>query len=258
MNIDWFTIGAQIVNVLILVILLRLILFKRLLKVMKERKAHIADRFSEIESKKKEADDLHQRYGEKLSGWEKEKETLIKENEKELKAHYDKQFAEQKDTVNELKLQWIRTLEEEKASFLIDLRNHIAKEVISVAGRIFNDLAGTDIEDHIARAFIDKLDGSDIESLLGNGAGQSGGVITIHSRSEIKTGAKREIEKAIAARTHRKPEIVFKTGTEHGYGISAECGGKRLSWNVDDYLDDLLKKIEGLIDENSRSHKTEA
>ncbi len=56
MQIDYFTIFAQIINFLILVFLLRHFLYRPVTKLMEEREQKIVSRLQEIEEKKSEAE----------------------------------------------------------------------------------------------------------------------------------------------------------------------------------------------------------
>ena len=56
MQIDYFTIFAQIINFLILVFLLRHFLYRPVTKLMEEREQKIVSRLQDVEKKKKEAE----------------------------------------------------------------------------------------------------------------------------------------------------------------------------------------------------------
>ena len=62
MQIDYFTIIAQIINFLILVFLLRHFLYRPVIKSMDEREQKIISRLKEAEQKKKEAEQEAESY----------------------------------------------------------------------------------------------------------------------------------------------------------------------------------------------------
>lgn len=63
-------IAAQIVNFLLLLLVLRLFFWKRILKLLDERKARIASEFKDLEEAKKEAQGLKAEYDAKLNSIE--------------------------------------------------------------------------------------------------------------------------------------------------------------------------------------------
>ena len=65
MQIDFLTLGAQIINFLVLVLLLRHFLYKRIIDVMNERETGIASRLKEAEQKRKESEEERESYRKK-------------------------------------------------------------------------------------------------------------------------------------------------------------------------------------------------
>lgn len=72
-------IAAQIVNFLLLLFLLRLFFWKRILKLLDERKAGIASELEKIEQAKKEQEALKSEYAAKLNTIEETAQTKIRE-----------------------------------------------------------------------------------------------------------------------------------------------------------------------------------
>ena len=68
MLINWFTVLAQIVNFLILVVLLKYLLYNRIIKAMDEREGKIQLRLKEAEAKEQAAGQEAQSLREKKPG----------------------------------------------------------------------------------------------------------------------------------------------------------------------------------------------
>jgi F-type H+-transporting ATPase subunit b len=79
---------AQIVNFLLLLFILRLFFWKRILKLLDERKARIASEFKNIEEAKKGVEDLRAEYDGKLNSIDTIAKTRIQEavDESKIKA----------------------------------------------------------------------------------------------------------------------------------------------------------------------------
>src|SRR5664279_4141162 len=102
MLIDWFTVGAQALNFLILVWLMKRFLYRPILHAIDEREKQIATKLSEADKKKNDA--------------EKESEELKKKN----KEFDDQRAALLSRATAEVKVERERLLEEAKKS-AIDL-----------------------------------------------------------------------------------------------------------------------------------------
>ncbi len=77
MLIDWFTVGAQIVNFLILVWLLKRFLYARILSAIRTRESKIAARLAEAETAKKAAQEQLACYQAKLKDFEQHQESML-------------------------------------------------------------------------------------------------------------------------------------------------------------------------------------
>jgi len=78
-NIDLFTLVAQIVNFLILLVALKLLLYGRIVRVMDEREERIAARLNEAEQREQQAEGEKASYQEKRREVEQEREAILAE-----------------------------------------------------------------------------------------------------------------------------------------------------------------------------------
>ncbi|HLV93000.1 MAG TPA: hypothetical protein VKX34_07755, partial [Aequorivita sp.] len=89
MEINWFTVIAQIVNFLILVWLLKRFLYKPVLKAIDEREQKIALQLKEAAAKKEEARKDQELFRQKNEAFDKER--MAKMNEVHEQANIEKQ-----------------------------------------------------------------------------------------------------------------------------------------------------------------------
>ena len=74
MNIDIFTFLAQIINFLVFLFILNKLVYKPIMKAMKERNNQIKTTIDDADNKLKEAEDLRTKYNEELRNIENYKE----------------------------------------------------------------------------------------------------------------------------------------------------------------------------------------
>ena len=87
MLINWFTVLAQIVNFLILVVLLKFFLYDRIIKAMDEREAKIRARLNEAKAKAKEAEQEADAFRSRNKELENKREAMLAQAKEEAEAH---------------------------------------------------------------------------------------------------------------------------------------------------------------------------
>jgi F-type H+-transporting ATPase subunit b len=85
--IDWFTVGAQIVNFLVLIALLKYFLYGRIIKAIDEREKKIASRLEDAEQKKKEAEQEGEAYRTKNQELDAMGERIVAQVREEAETH---------------------------------------------------------------------------------------------------------------------------------------------------------------------------
>ena len=86
MLIDWFTVGAQAINFLILVWLLKRFLYKPILHAIDAREKRIAAQLADAEAKKAEAEKERDAFEQKNEAFDRQRAALLKKATDEAKA----------------------------------------------------------------------------------------------------------------------------------------------------------------------------
>ncbi len=270
MLIDWFTVGAQVVNFLILVALLKHFLYGRIVKAMDDRKARLAAQASEAEEKREKAAAEAEEYERKNQEFEKERESLLAEAREKAGERRDEMLKEAEREVEGKRRHWHDALEREKADFLSALRQKTAREVGKIARRALEDLGNARLEISAAGAFAAKLrdiEDDDWEALRESVEQQEDGRIVIRSGFELPEDSRQEIEQVIR---DRLADAVFEyeTGSSDGWGLELRTGDRKIGWGLDDYLGGLeeafseelqqpMKKTNGQESETAREDEQE-
>src|ERR1022692_4569833 len=77
MLIDWFTVGAQALNFLILVWLMRRFLYQPILHAIDEREKHVATELANADAKKAEAQKEHDEFQRKNAEFDQQRAALL-------------------------------------------------------------------------------------------------------------------------------------------------------------------------------------
>lgn len=243
MHIDWFVLLAQIVNFMILVWLLKFFLYGRIVKAIDERQARLARAREEADRMKAEAEAELNDYTEKSRDFD-EKVSGMLEN---AKMDAEKERAELAEharvEVDGLKKVWKDTLSSEKNAFLNDLKARAGSHVQSTLRRILEDLADSSLEERIIVSFIRRMESSDpgtIEML--RQADREEGVIV---RTSFEVGAELEqrLIKYLRTLVSQDVPLVHEVVPDEIAGIELVSKGKKISWSISEYLEDLKQRF---------------
>ena len=146
MLINWFTVVAQIVNFLILVVLLKYLLYNRIIKAMDERERKIQLRLKEAEEKEQAAEREVESLREKNRDFDEQREKMLAQAKEEAETRRRDLTQEARQAVTNLRLVWQEAIQREKESFIQDLRKMAATQVYAIARKAFEDLADAALE----------------------------------------------------------------------------------------------------------------
>jgi F-type H+-transporting ATPase subunit b len=245
MQIDWLTVGAQIVNFLVLVWLLQRFLYGPITRAMDRRERRIAERLLEAERKKEEAETEASAYREKQEELEKQRESFMAQARASAEEEGKSLEREAREDIEYRKREWMRQLEAQREAFLRDLRRRSTEEFYALARRALADLANADLEEQIALGFVARLEGLDqeVKEKIRRGCAEAGGVATIHSRFELTANAKRHITKVLHEQIDEGLRVEYETRKEDACGVLLKAGGQTVAWSLDSYLDGFEKAV---------------
>lgn len=246
MQIDWITVSAQIINFLVLVWLLKRFLYKPVIGAMERREQRIAERLDQAQQKKKDAEQREQQYREKTGELEQRRESLLEEAREEAEKERDKLLQDARDAAEEKRRKWMRQVEEEKRSFLDQLEQRAADAIQSVAARALGDLGSRELEEAMVSRLLEQLDSierADAEALAGEGGG-----VEVVSAGELESATRSRLTRAIHSHFGKELEVSYGTAPELLCGIAIRSGGRRLGWNLSDYLDALRESMDDMLD----------
>lgn len=249
MTVDWLTVGAQALNFLVLVYLLKRFLYGPIVRAMARREEAIADRLQEVERQKQAAAAEAQRHREAREALEAQRDRLLaraREEADELRGTLDKALREEMDRTRE---RWRAGLEREQGAFLRDVRRHAAEEFEVLARRALADLASAELEAEMARVLVDRLadlDGERREALARASASQE--PLRVRSAFELPSPVKRSLTSALHERLGRELGVVYERAADVVCGVEIRAGGLSLGWSLAGYLDELTGRLaDGLV-----------
>ena len=264
MIIDIFTVLVQIINFLILVFLLKKFLFNRILNIIDEREGQIGKQFAEAEQKEKDAEQELEKQREIREKLEREWEDNLARIKREIEAKRGTMMTEAREAVNEVQVEWERAILTQREAFLKELRGLSCQQVFVISKKVLAELANTSLEDQLIESFINQLEGLDKqkrEEFKWDGAKVSGeqnkGRVEINtafplndeSKDLLLKKVKELINDDIVPSFHISPSLIC--------GIELRTESKKISWNMENYLDMLEKGLKDIFVENKELSNVE-
>lgn len=239
MPIDWFTVGAQVFNFLLLVALLRIFLYRPILDMMDRREEKIASRLEEAQRRRDEADAVRRELEEERREFVGKKEELLAKAREDAGMQRKRFVEEARAKAEEAKDLWLHEVEEERESFLRNLRRRVAGETCSLARKALADLGDAKLEEQIIRLFLDRLT-NDREAI---GDRDAKGTVVVRSAFELPESSREEVRKILRESPGGDDGPRFEKADDLMCGIELTIGDRKIGWSVKDYLDDFEERL---------------
>ncbi|MDX1586408.1 MAG: hypothetical protein R3222_06685 [Balneolaceae bacterium] len=257
MNIDWFTLSAQIVNFLILLVLLRKFLYGPVKNVMEKREEKVTSRLQEAQQKLAEANEKRETYRQKLEDLDHKKEQMLSDARAEAEEKRKQLEQEARMYVESIQKNWEDSIESEKETFFNELHQQASYNIIELLRKLVNSLSGSSLEEVTILKFIEQLRGMEkkerkraLQSALDFGEGK----MTVISSFELKEETKKEIKATLKEVFSAELNCEFEISSRIGFGIEMRAEGWKIGWNANIYLEDLKENMEHLFQTGVRQN----
>jgi F-type H+-transporting ATPase subunit b len=248
-EVDLFTLGAQIVNFLVLILLLKHFLYMPVIKTMEEREARIAARLKEAEEKRKDAEREAESYQEKKRELQGRREELLAKAGEEVEVLRKELAEKSRIEIDESKARWYEAVEHQKELFLIDLRRRAGEQIYTAVSRVLRDLANEDLERQIVNTFIKRMQNlkDEEKEAIKRLNQKKESVIVIKSGFDIP-----EIMRKMVGELLRDQigdiSIKFEIAPELVCGIELHASNWQIAWSLNSYLNSLQEDVSRALD----------
>lgn len=253
MQIDWFTLVAQIVNFLILLYLLKRFLYRPIIDAMEQREQMIAARLQEAEHQRKEAEEEAQRYLHQRLQLEHEHEELLAAITKQVEERRGELLVKVDLEIQEKRRNWQASLREEQEDFLRRLRQQLGSEAVELARRTLKNMANIHIETQMAEMFMRRMEELDSEKKaeIADSIQNSDRAVVIRSAFELPQDIRGRIVDTMREKILDGHEMTARFEIAPGLiaGIEMQVDGHQVAWVIRDYLAGLERQIVQVIEQ---------
>lgn len=253
MLIDWFTVGAQVVNFLILVWLLKHFLYRPILQAIAAREQRIASELAAAQTAQAAAQAQRDEFERKSRGFEQERAELTSKLMDETKAEQARLMVQAREESNALRAQWQNGLRSEYQNLSGEITRSTQDEVFAIARKILTDLSGASLEARMAEIFIQHVQEITVElrTQLAAAIKTSPASLQVRTAYALTVAQRGAIEDAIRGVFGPDRPIVFETAADVVCGIELTANGQRLAWSVADYFGALQQKVGELLSKSA-------
>ncbi|SDW04040.1 F0F1 ATP synthase subunit B family protein [Aequorivita viscosa] len=241
MEINWFTVIAQIVNFLILVYLLKRFLYKPVLEAIDAREKKIAEQLEDAAMKKAEAKKDKDLFRQKNEAFDKERVAKMNEAIAQVNSEKERLFEEVRKESTALRSKFEASLKQQELDIKDSLKRKTKNAVFQIASKTLADLANADLEEQVVHVFlgkIEKLDETE-KSKFKDALIDSATPITIKSVFELSATSKQNLGAMIGKITGKQNNFQYVLEPELVSGIEIGTASYQLSWNIESYLNSL-------------------
>ncbi len=245
MLIDWFTVGAQVVNFLILVLLLKKFLYGPITQAIAAREAKIQAHITEAETRRQETAATEAAVQKRLQELEDKRQVLAANLEAEAAQQKKNLLAAARQEVEEYRQGWLQSLSREQAALARTVQERCSRQAFEVARLILRELSDVTLEERFLQVFFDRLQRLPAEADLAfrESLRQSGDAALVVSAFPVDEVNRANIWAAIQARFGSHINLRFETDPGLIAGLEVKTSSRKLAWTAEGNLHNLEEQV---------------
>lgn len=250
MLFDWFTVGAQTLNFLILVWLMKRFLYQPVLDAIDAREKRIALALADAALKQAAAQKEQGEFQAKNVAFDRQHSEMLVKAREEAAIERQRLLEEARQAAHGLGVKQKDALASELQRLHQDIARQSRDEVFAVAHKVLADLAGTTLEAQMAEVFARRLRAldSDGKAGLAKALQASPGPVLVRSAFELLPAQQAALQQALRETLAADQSMCFELAPELINGIEITASGWKLDWNIAQALASLEQYVGGLLD----------
>lgn len=255
MLIDWFTVGAQALNFVILVWLMKRFLYHPILRAIDGREARIATELAEAAQKSREAMKDRDELERKRTELEQQRAVLISEARSEAEVERWRLLEDARLEADDLRRKRRETLHNDARNLSRVLSHRIHEEVFAITRKVLSELASSSLEERMVEVLttrlreIDEAANARLKTALEPALGASSEPALVRSAFDLSAAQRASIQGALDALLATAVPARFEITPSLTAGLELVIHGQKVSWSLADYSSSLEKRVAHMLDE---------
>jgi F-type H+-transporting ATPase subunit b len=246
MLIDWFTVGAQALNFVVLVWLMKRFLYQPVLDAIDLREKRIAAALADADAKQRQAGAQRDEFQRLTDELEQQRAALLGQATQDAEAERQRLVGAAKSAADALSTQRQQALRSDARQLNQALARRTQQQVMSIARKTLADLADAALDERIAEVFLRRLralDGAARHSIA-HAIETAPGAAVVRSAFELPAPQRAAILVAVNQTLSTDIRLRFETDPDLVAGIELRANGQKLAWSIGDYLDTLQQRVD--------------
>lgn len=255
MLIDWFTVGAQTLNFLILVWLMKQFLYQPILDAIDAREQRIATELAAADSIRLAAQKERNEFQHKNEEFDQHRAALLSQATAEVAVERKRLLDEVRAAANDLRGKREEALRREHQSLTGEITRRTREEVFAIARKTLSDLAGASLDERISDVFtrrLRELNGKAKDDFAYAMRSTSNPVV-VRSTFDLPAEQRAAIQLALNETFAAEIELSFETAPSVISGIELTANGYKVGWSIAEFLRSLERSVDELLREQSRT-----
>ena len=254
MLIDWFTVGAQALNFLVLVWLMKRFLYKPILHAIEEREKRIATELANADKKKAEAQKERGEFQRKNEEFDQQRAALLSKATDEVQAERLRLLDDARKAADNLSAKRQETLRNDAHNLNQAISRRAQQEVFAIARKALTDLATTSLEERLGEVFtrrVREMDGQ-TKAGLAEALKTASEPVFVRSAFDLPAEQRTAIQNVLNETFSAEIPVRFETAPDLISGIELTTNGQKVAWSIADYLSSLEKGVDELLREKDK------
>src|SRR3984885_13680008 len=249
MLIDWFTVGAQALNFLVLVWLMKRFLYRPILNAIDTREKLIATELADAAAKQAEAQKERDEFQHKNEEFDRQRGVLLTQAKDEAKAERNRIVDEARKAADALSVKRMDTLRNDAHTLSQAIARRTQQEVFAIARKALTDLASTSLEERVGKVFtrrVREMAGQAKEG-LGGALKTASAPALVRSAFDLPEEQRAAIQNALNETFSAEIRVRFETAPNLIGGIELTTNGQKVAWSIADYLSSMETNVAKLL-----------
>jgi F-type H+-transporting ATPase subunit b len=245
MLIDWFTVGAQVLNFLILLWLMKRFLYGPILDAIDAREQHIAAELKDAGARKSEASKEREEFERKNASFEQQRAELLSKATAEVQSQRQSMLKQAQETADNWTAKRQCALRTQADELNRAIEDSARNEVLAITRKALQDLATTNLESSMAGLLMRRLRSLDAQarSDLVAALGSASTSPIVRSAFTLPSEQRAALQKLMQELFSSDTPLHFEVRPELVCGIEISANGQLVAWNIDSYLRSLKTEI---------------
>jgi F-type H+-transporting ATPase subunit b len=249
MLIDWFTVGAQALNFLILVWLMKRFLYKPILSAIDARETKIAAELADATAKQADASKERDEFQHRNEEFDQQRAALLSKATDDANAERERLLDGARKAAQALSEKQLDAMRSEAKTLRQAISQRTQHEVFAIARKTLADLATVSLEERVGEVFTHRLRKMDEapKASLGAALKTAGDPAIVRSAFEMPPAQRTAIVNAINETFSVDSHPRFETSPDLVSGIELTTNGQKVAWSISDYLIALEQGVNELL-----------